>query len=254
MTTGWDAKGYDRDFSFVTAYGSAVLDLLDPQPGERILDLGCGTGHLTADIAARGAHVIGVDVDPAMVEVARADHPELTFHAIDAHDLATAFDDAEPFDAVFSNAAMHWMREPQRVIAQVHRVLRPGGRLVAEQGGDRNVAALHAAIRAARADVGLDPEIDAGTDFPTPAQVAIRLESAGFEVRLLELFERPTRLEPGRTAADWARMFGHGLLADVSSDRLVDLLNRVDLHAAPTQRDPDGWWVDYVRLRYVAVA
>jgi SAM-dependent methyltransferase len=254
VTAGWDARGYDRSFSFVTAYGSAVVDLLNPRPGERILDLGCGTGHLSADIAARGAQVIGVDIDSAMINEAQTAHPALSFRVVDAHDLVSELEPLEPFDAVFSNASMHWMREPQRVIAQIHRVLRSGGRLVAEQGGHRNVEALHAAIRAARADVGLDPEIDAGTDFPTPAQVAIRLESAGFEVRLLELFSRPTRLEPGRTAADWARMFGHALIADAGTDRLVELLNRVDLHAAPTQRDADGWWVDYVRLRYVAVA
>src|SRR2546423_15463085 len=132
---GWDPGLYDGKHAFVWQYGASLVELLQPRPGERILDLGCGTGHLTAQLAAAGANVLGIDSDAAMIEQARKAYPALHFEQRDARDFH--FD--EPFDAVFSNAVLHWIKEPERVIVCLRRALKPGGRFVAEFGGRGNV-------------------------------------------------------------------------------------------------------------------
>lgn len=151
---GWDARAYDESFGFVSDHGEPLVRLLDPRPGERVLDLGCGTGRLAADIAARGAETVGVDRDAAMIAAARerfppSAHPSLAFVRGDGEALGRAAGLAGPFDAVFSNAALHWMTRPDAVLRGVRALLRPGGRLVAELGGRGNVAAIERALRAA---------------------------------------------------------------------------------------------------------
>jgi trans-aconitate methyltransferase len=123
----WDPQLYDSKHSFVTHFGGDLLPLLDPQPGDRILDLGCGTGHLSAQIAASGAAVVGIDHSPDMIAQAQATYPDLTFIEADAAN----FTFEQPFDAVFSNAALHWIPTPERVIACVWQALKPGGRFSA---------------------------------------------------------------------------------------------------------------------------
>jgi trans-aconitate methyltransferase len=248
----WDATRYDEAFAFVPALGAAVLDLLDPKPGERVLDLGCGSGELTAQIAARGAHVVGVDSSAEMLERARVRFPDLDVRLGDAENLAVG----EPFDAVFSNAALHWMTRPDDVLAGVRAALRDGGRFVAEMGAARNVAALIAALREAAVRVGLAVELPLPWYFPTPAEQATRLERAGFTVRFLSYVDRPTRLtEVADGAADWWRMFGAPVFSGLDADSLDGLLRVVNEVAAPSLRGADGVWVaDYVRLRFVAEA
>jgi SAM-dependent methyltransferase len=256
----WDAAGYDASFSFVTGYGAALLDLLDARAGELVLDVGCGTGHQAAALAAAGVRVVGTDGDAAMLEVARAEHPEVRFARADAQDAAAlrAAAGAEPFDAVLSNAALHWMPRQDDVLAAIASLLRPGGRLVVEMGGVGNVARITAAIRAARGEVGLDPGVASSWTFPSPGEQAARLERLGYVVRLVQLLDRPTPLEPGSTAADWARMFGAALVDDVPRGSRLPFDQAVDGHARDLglDRRPDGepgWWMDYVRLRFVAV-
>lgn len=245
----WDATRYDEAFAFVPAMGAAVLDLLDPQPGERVLDLGCGSGELTAQIAARGARVTGVDSSAAMVARACERFPDLDVRLADGEQLHVE----GTFDAVFSNAALHWMTRPDEVLAGVRAVLRDGGRFAAEMGAARNVAALVTALREAAKQIGLDAELPLPWYFPTPAEQATRLERAGFTVRLLQYVDRPTRLtEVADGASDWWRMFGASTLAGLDAEQVDELLAAVNEVAAPRLLGPDGvWMADYVRLRFL---
>lgn len=252
----WDADEYDDSFAFVARYGDAVLGLLDPQPGERILDLGCGTGRHAALIDEAGATVVGVDADESMLAKARADHPGIAFLAADAagfglHDLGTEV----PFDACFSNAALHWMRPQEAVLRNVRSVLVPSGRFVAEMGGAGNISALDDSLRAALRDLGLSDVPIVDNYFPTIGEQSGRLEAAGFRVDLMTWFSRPTPLDRGTTAADWTRHFRADSWAAVPEQHRDDLAAAVDRHAADRGlRSADGWIADYCRLRFVAVA
>ncbi len=250
MTVNWAVTTYDSAFGYVSAHGAPLVDLLDPQPGERIIDLGCGTGAFSAEIAERGAEVLGIDGSPEMVAQATAMQPGLSFIVGDAHDFAVG----ESFDAVASNAALHWMtRDPDAVIARVHAALRPGGRFVGEMGGAGNCAELIVAMQTAWRVFGLgEPELP--WYFPSPAEYAAKLEDGGFTLRLLEHAERPTRMTEGPNgAADWVRAYAGRALADVPPEMVDPLLDRVNDLAAPALRRESGWVADYVRLRFAAV-
>ncbi|MEU5880408.1 methyltransferase domain-containing protein [Spirillospora sp. NPDC047279] len=241
---------YDSAFGYVSAHGAPLVDLLDPQPGERVIDLGCGTGTFAAEIAERGAEVLGIDGSVDMVSQAAKLHPGLSFAVGDAHDFTTS----ESFDAVASNAALHWMtRDPDAVISSVHAALRPGGRFVAEMGGAGNCAELIAAMQTAWRVFGLgEPELP--WYFPSPGEYTNRLEDAGFTVRLLEYADRPTRMTEGPNgAADWVRIYAANALADVPPELIEPLLGRINDLAAPALRRESGWVADYVRLRFAAV-
>ena len=243
MSQRWDPERYARTARFVSDLGAPVLDLLAPQAGERILDLGCGDGVLTAELVARGCVVVGVDASAAQVEAARD-------RGLDARVMSgerLAFD-AE-FDAVFSNAALHWMHAADAVIAGVRRALRPGGRFVGELGGHGCVAQIVAALRAALVAQGVDPEPIRQWYFPTDEEYRNRLEAGGFNVRSIALFPRPTPL-PG-DIADWLETFAQAFLA-AAPDRAA-LLDAVRTALAPALRAADGrWTADYVRLRFAA--
>ncbi len=244
MTEGWDTRAYDRDFAFVSAYGAELLDWLDAQAGETILDLGCGTGELAAKMAGTGATVIGIDSDPAMIDAARQRLPDADLRVADAHDFTVE----RPVDAVFSNAALHWMPSSVEVLGCVSDALRDGGRFVAEMGATGNVAAVTGAVDQACREAGL-PERRWPWVFPSPAQYAAMLEDAGFEIRELDFRDRPTRLAGVDGLAGWLQMFAGGVLAEVPSDVLV---RAADI-ARPELWREDAWWADYRRLRFRAV-
>ena len=261
---GWDARAYDESFRFVSDHAGDLVALLDPRPGERILDLGCGTGRLAAAIAERGAAVTGVDSDAAMIEAARAQfprtaHPTLQFAQADGEALEEA-SLAGPFDAVFSNAALHWMTRPKAVLRGLRALLRPGGRLVAELGGHGNVAIVEGALRDALETVGMARERQPRPwYFPSLAEYAALLEQHGLEPRLMTLFDRPTTLEDGADGmAGWLRMFGHPWLAELPPERAEAVIARVEAAVRPQlwrEDEADGgrWVADYRRLRVVAV-
>lgn len=190
----WDPALYDSKHSFVWKYGRELIELLAPQKGERILDLGCGTGHLTQQIALTGAEVTGLDISPAMIEQARKNYPDLEFFQADA----AAFESARPFDAVFSNAALHWMTKPEAVVECVAHALQPGGRFAAEFGGKGNIAALRNAIRQALRAPGIARNEEWNPwYYPSIGEYASLLERHGLAVRYATLFDRPTALEEG---------------------------------------------------------
>jgi trans-aconitate methyltransferase len=249
MTDEWDASLYDDDYSFVHEYGTDVVRLLDPDAGERILDLGCGTGHLTARIADVGATAVGVDAAADMVCQARSTYPDLPFCRADAR--ALPFESA--FDAVFSNAALHWVTDPRTVVTSVHDVLVTDGRFVAEFGGDDNVSAIVDAVVAAAAD--WDHEVENPWYFPTVGEYATLLESCGFEVTFARLFERPTPLEGGPDGLrEWLSMFGDQFFVETTATEREAILDDVEEQLRPELFDADEeqWYADYRRLRIEA--
>jgi trans-aconitate methyltransferase len=246
----WDAALYDRRHAFVFEYGRELAALLDPKPGERILDLGCGTGHLTGAIAAAGAEVVGLDASAEMVERARREHPGLTFVEGDARTFAL-----EPaFDAIFSNAVLHWVGEPEAVAARIAAHLRPGGRFVAEFGGKGNVGAILAGLDAAARELA-GRELANPWYFPSVGAYATVLEAAGLEVRFALLFDRPTRLEDGeRGLSAWVAMFvARAGFADLDEVRREALVARAAEILRPALFRDGAWEADYRRLRIVAV-
>lgn len=245
----WDPELYEARHGFVWEFGASVVDLLDPKPGEHILDLGCGPGQLTNAIAARGAEVVGVDSSPAMIGQARQNFPELSFVLEDAADLEFE----EPFDAVFSNAALHWMLDAEGVARAIARVLRRGGRFVAELGGRGNIRTIVAAIEdtVARYAGGAAPM--ARTYFPALGEYAALLEGCGMEVRWARLFDRPTELEGADGMAIWIRQFKWYYFEGLSGEQRKQALSETveELRHALFR---DGHWIaDYRRLRVVAV-
>jgi trans-aconitate methyltransferase len=246
----WNARLYDDKHAFVWQKAKGVVELLAPQSGERILDLGCGTGHLTAEIAAVGAHVIGIDRSSEMIAEAKAKHPELEFEVLDAGDLS--FD--REFDAVFSNAALHWILDPEKVVRGVAQALKPGGRFVVEFGGKGNVQLLMAAIAQAFAEFGIPLDREASPwYYPSIAEYAGLLEKHGLEVREASLFARPTRLEDGEEGLDaWLRMFGSSFLNRVPPERGEQFLREVRSRARSELFKNGNWELDYRRLRMAA--
>ncbi len=243
----WSAADYAKNAAFVPRLGDAVLQLLNPQPGELILDLGCGDGVLTARILEAGARVIGLDSSVEMVEAARA--RGIDAFVADAEDME--LERFGQFDAVFSNAALHWMLDPDAVASGIFTALREGGRFVGEMGGEGNLFTLRTALRDELTARGYampaqDPAWYAGVE-----EFARLYVTAGFSEVHAELIPRPTPLPGG--AADWVKTFRAGVMdvAMVPEFERDDIAAAVEARVAPRLRQPDGSWsADYVRLRF----
>ncbi|MBA3512394.1 class I SAM-dependent methyltransferase [Sphingomonas sp.] len=237
-TSQWDSGDYARVGSFVPELGMAALDLLDPRPGERILDVGCGDGALSLKIIDRGAEVVGIDSSPELIEAARA--AGVFAELIDAADME--FD--RSFDAAFSNAALHWMLDKERVAAAIFRALKLGGRFAGEMGGEGNLARLREALDAELVIRGYVPPTEHSNWYPSPEELAAVYEAAGFERIDARLIERPTPLEHG--IAQWVTTFRKGWL-----DRAgVPEAERSEIGAAVAASLATDT-ADYVRLRFV---
>ena len=241
----WDPERYARNARFVADLGAPLVELLAPRPGEAILDLGCGDGALTEALVAAGAVVVGVDASAEQAAAARA-------RGLDARQAdGEALDSEAAFDAVFSNAALHWMRDADAVIAGVWRALRPGGRFVGEMGGAGNVAGITAALLAALERRGLDGRAANPWYFPTEEDYRRRLEARGFEVSSIALIDRPTPL-PG-ALADWLETFAESFLELVPAEERPALAAEVSDALRASHCDAKGrWTADYVRLRFAA--
>ncbi len=242
----WQADRYAKHAHFVPALAQPVLDLLNPQPGERILDLGCGDGVLTEKIAACGAQVIGVDAAPDMVDAARK--RGLDVNLMDGSALSFKHE----FDAVFSNAALHWMKsDPDAVIAGVARALKPGGRFVAEMGGHGCVAAITVAIIAVMRRYGIDARPLIPWYFPTVDAYRGRLERQGFIVDYIELIPRPTPLPTDM--AGWLEVFAESFFGHLTAEQRAPARDEViDLLRAVLCDERGRWTGDYIRLRFAA--
>jgi trans-aconitate methyltransferase len=248
----WSPEHYQRGFSFVWRHGEELISLLAPQPGERILDLGCGTGQLTAEIAKSGAQAVGIDSSPEMVQQARSNYPLLRFELAEA----TRFRSAEPFDAVFSNAALHWINDAGGATSTIAQALKPGGRFVAEFGGKGNVRSLVHALAVLHDEVtGGDPRASGNPwYFPSLAEYATRLAASGLEVTYGILFDRPTVLEGGAGGLrDWVEMFLKGALQTMAVDDRLHFIERLEQQLAPVLFRDGRWVMDYRRLRVIAL-
>ena len=246
----WNANLYDAMHGFVWKYGADLVPLLAPKPGERILDIGCGTGHLTAQIADSGARVLGVDRSSEMVDAARKGYPNLQFEVMDARDMPYR----DEFDAVFSNATLHWIHEPELVIRSVWNALRPGGRFVAELGGKGNIQKMQGAFDQALKELSAAGQREINPwYYPSVSEYSTLLEKYGFEVRFITLFDRPTQLaEGGAGLRNWIQMFASSYLADLNPESREMFLQRVEELLRPELFRDGQWWADYRRLRFAA--
>jgi SAM-dependent methyltransferase len=234
----WDAGDYARVGAFVAELGEAALDLLDPQPGERILDVGCGEGSLTRKIIERGATVLGIDNSPEMIAAARA-------NGVDALQLSVAdMTFSSQFDAAFSNAALHWVLEMEQAARAIFRALKAGGRFAGEMGGEGNIARLQQVVDEELILRGYAPPVEAHNWYPAPEEFAAVYEAAGFREVDARLIQRPTPIPHG--IANWVLTFRKGWLerASVPEDERRELATAV--------ADRFGSNVaDYVRLRFI---
>ncbi|MGH9666828.1 MAG: class I SAM-dependent methyltransferase [Bryobacteraceae bacterium] len=243
LKMSWDVERYEARHSYVWNFGANLIETLDPKPGERILDLGCGGGHLADRISSSGATVIGVDSSPAMIAQARINFPRLRFLLSDG----ASFSLDEPVDAVFSNAALHWMKPPEPIAVAIARALRPGGRLVAEFGGKGNIRAVLDGL------AGIFEGVRDHWYFPSIAEYAALLERHGLIVTFAALFERPTPLEGDDGMEDWMEMFCGTFFDGVPPPRRSETRHRIAETLRPRLYRNGKWIADYRRLRVIAV-
>ncbi|MVO99041.1 class I SAM-dependent methyltransferase [Paenibacillus lutrae] len=246
----WDAGHYDKQMDFVAKHGRSVLELLGPVQGESVLDLGCGTGSLSVELAELGADVTGVDLSETMIEQARLKYPGLRFEVGDMR----SYRSHRPFDAVFSNAALHWVPQADEAARTVAEALKPGGRLVAEFGGFGNVARIERALAEALAGAGIDPAGRNPWYFPTIGEYSALLERAGLDVRYAERFDRPTPLPEGELGLrHWLHAFAGSYYAGLGGEVQERVTAAVEERLRPELYADGTWSADYSRIRVLAV-
>lgn len=247
----WNPELYQSSHSWTWEYGRDLLQLLAPKQGERILDLGCGTGQLTQEIAISGAETLGIDASPEMITAARKNFPQVRFAVFDI--AAMPFGDE--FDAVFSNAVLHWVSDQQRAIAATAKALKPGGRFVFEMGGHGNLEIVWTSLRQTLLDLGIaNPDKLRPWTFPKIGEYATLLESHGLRVEFAVLFDRPTPLEGGAQGlAKWMEMFGAFALGALTPEQRTQAVSRIEDLARPKLFRDGHWILDYRRLRMLSV-
>ena len=246
----WDAALYDQKHDFVSKYGEDLVTLLNPQKKELILDVGCGTGDLAATIKKAGATVIGFDNSTEMIATARKKYPDIQFDVRSAQDFRYDM----KFDAVFSNATLHWVLEYENAIKCIYDSLKPKGRLVAEFGGKGNVSNIVTALKLALVNHGY-AELAARQVwyFPSLSAYTSLLEATGFRVVFAAHFDRATLLKDDNGIRSWLQMFGKPYLQEVNSEKMETILQDIEEQIKATNYKNNQWYADYVRLRVIAI-
>ncbi len=249
--TSWNPTLYNQKHSFVYHYGESLIDELNPQPNEQILDLGCGTGELTQRISTFGAYATGIDSSAELIAAAQQRFPSIEFRRQDAAQLS----DTECYHAIFSNAVLHWVKDQSAVTRGMFQALRPGGRLVAEFGGQGNVQTIVNALREILLQYGYEQQAAAQPwYFPSVGQYASLLETHGFRVQWMHHYVRPTELnDTADGIVDWLRMFAGSFLAGIATDQQDAILVEVQEKLRTELYRQGKWYADYQRLRFRAV-
>ncbi len=246
----WDANLYNDKHAFVYEYGTSLIDLLDPKPDERILDLGCGSGELTELIRERANVVVGMDKSPEMIAKAKEKFPLCDFEVGDA----TSFHFDEPFDAIFSNAALHWVVNYKEAVSNMYANLKNGGRIVLEFGGKDNVRQITEQLRNSLKKRGHGKQANLQLwYFPSIGEYTSVLETAGFKVNSAQWYNRPTELSDRETGIkDWLLMFCKPFLAGVNNSDVSNIINEVQENLKQELYRNGKWFADYKRIRIVA--
>jgi trans-aconitate methyltransferase len=246
----WNPNLYDTKHSFVSKYGEGLIDLLHPQPGESILDLGCGTGDLTNIIQQRGADVIGIDSSSEMIAAAKQKYPSLIFFQMDARD----FSFNKTFHSIFSNAVLHWIPEAERVIVNVYTHLKLQGNFVAEFGGKDNIAGMLTALVETLKEFGYNDNASQKTwYYPSVGEYALLLEKNRFTVQFAQHFKRETQLDGDDGMKNWFRMFRGNFFQNIPSDKVEEILTTIESKLRSTHFRNGHWYADYKRIRIIAM-
>ncbi|GGE55476.1 SAM-dependent methyltransferase [Pullulanibacillus camelliae] len=246
----WNATLYDTSHAFVSRLGSPLLALLDPKPGEAILDIGCGTGDLASEIQQSGAKVKGIDSSSNMIDQAKHKYPDIPFELMDVTQLAYV----DAFDAVFSNATLHWIKEAKKALLGIYQSLKPGGRFIAELGGDGNVQTIIQTLLHELQKTGHTYTFeDLPWYFPSIGNYASLMESAGFRVTFARHFDRPTPLSGEHGLVEWLNMFCTGLFPEIPEEEKIMVFHNTEA-ALKSNMLIDGTWVaDYKRLQVIGL-
>ncbi len=247
----WQTNLYDSKLDYVSELGKGVVELLNPKSGEKILDLGCGTGDLAYQISHSEAVVIGMDLSTQMVEKAKEKFPDIKFYIGNAENFKLD----EQVDAVFSNAALHWMRNPKEVIKCVWNALNHGGRFVAEFGGKGNVENVIKAIsKVLDRDYGIDASKLNPWFFPNIAEYSTLLEQQGFHVTYAIHFDRPTKMKDGENGLNlWLTGSVDDFFMGFSAEEKKKVLEKISKEARSQLYKDEAWYIDYKRLRIMAI-
>lgn len=246
----WNANLYDNKHAFVSTFGNHLIELLDPKKGERILDLGCGTGDLAKKLYDDGMDVSGVDKSENMVSQAKNKYPNIHFSVQDATDLHYV----NEFDAVFSNATLHWVKPPKQALQCIYRSLKQGGRFVAEFGGKGNVQFITDGIIDQLQRYGYEKNIDLFPwYFPSVGEYSTLMEEVGFRVTFAQHFDRPTPLDGDHGLQNWIKMFANDMFDGIPSDQKDLIIKNVEEHLRDVLYHDGNWVADYKRIRIIGI-
>ncbi|MGM7724227.1 class I SAM-dependent methyltransferase [Metabacillus sp. Hm71] len=246
----WNADLYDGKHSFVSKYGEDLLDLLAPKPKEKILDLGCGTGDLAQKIVDYGSDVVGVDKSENMIAQARSKYPDIHFEIRDATNLAFN----QQFDAVFSNAALHWIKPPKAAVTSIYSSLKQKGRFVAEFGGKGNVKMITDEIINQLENAGFDYQQDKFPwYFPSISEYTTIMEEAGFTVVYAQLYDRPTPLNDGEGLRGWINMFCDAFFEEIDQDQIDMMMKKIEKQLKNRMYVNGHWLADYKRIQVIGI-